>query len=169
MIFFLTNMGFQKWGEREGGPRLGKNSHIFPFFLVEDVPNYTLLFSVCAKRGAWVPIVARWKHVGDRELDIATMAEFTDNTTYERDDDISSGREHSSNLNSEGVKGDDKQLLHRAASVLLHHQHIQEISSHREAARLQRWDWKSEQNRKGKCCQQRMLKESFNDKRILSI
>ena len=32
IFFSLTNMGFQKWGEREGDPRLGKNSHIFPFF-----------------------------------------------------------------------------------------------------------------------------------------
>ena len=33
LIFFLTNMGFPNGGEG-GGPPLGKNSHIFPFFFL---------------------------------------------------------------------------------------------------------------------------------------
>ena len=36
IIFLLTNMTFPNGGR--GGPRHGKNSHIFPFFL-EDVPK----------------------------------------------------------------------------------------------------------------------------------
>ena len=32
-------MGFPNGGEGGGGPPLGKNSHIFPFFLGGSVPN----------------------------------------------------------------------------------------------------------------------------------
>ena len=38
MIFFLTTMSFPNRGEGEG--RLGKNSHIFPFFSSGNVPFF---------------------------------------------------------------------------------------------------------------------------------
>ena len=34
-------MGFPNWGE--GGGRHGKNSHIFPFFVVADVPKESIV------------------------------------------------------------------------------------------------------------------------------
>ena len=36
--FFFTNVSFPNRGEGGGGPPLGKNSHIFPFFFLGSFP-----------------------------------------------------------------------------------------------------------------------------------
>ena len=57
MIFFLKQTCHSQTGGRGGGPPLGKNSHIFPFFFGGSVPNgddgFLMVFPNLGYNGRW--------------------------------------------------------------------------------------------------------------------